>query len=64
MAFVKSTWERFPTDHPVRYVMFSNFVSPDVVEYPDIRELSVMAITESQLGGPLWHMRSVDEPST
>jgi uncharacterized cupin superfamily protein len=51
------------TDAPVRYVFVSNRPSPEVVEYPDTRQLSAMAFTESQLGGPLWDIRTLDEPS-
>ena len=49
------------TDAPVRYVFVSNRPSPEVVEYPDSRQLSAMALTESQLGGPLWDIRTLDE---
>jgi uncharacterized cupin superfamily protein len=50
------------TEEPVRYVMASNRPSPDAVEYPDTRQLSVMAFTDSQLGGRLWDMRTLGEP--
>jgi len=53
------------TDQPVRYLFVSNNASPDAVEYPDAKLLSVMAYTESQFGKPLWHMRVVgkdDQP--
>jgi uncharacterized cupin superfamily protein len=49
------------TDAPVRYVFVSNRPSPEVVEYPDSRQLSAMAFTESQLGGPLWDIRTLEE---
>jgi uncharacterized cupin superfamily protein len=49
------------TDAPVRYVFVSNRPSPEVVEYPDSRQLSAMALTESQLGGPLWDIRTLEE---
>lgn len=49
------------TDEPVRYIMASNLASPDAVEYPDSRQLSVMARTESQTGDPLWDIRTLDE---
>lgn len=48
------------TDEPVRYIMVSNIVSPDAVEYPDTRQLSVMAFTSSQTGEQLWDMRTLD----
>jgi uncharacterized cupin superfamily protein len=51
------------TDEAVRYLMVSNRPSPEAVEYPDTRQLSVMAFTESQLGGRLWDMRTLEEPT-
>jgi uncharacterized cupin superfamily protein len=48
---------------PVRYLMVSTRPSPEAVEYPDSRQISVMAFTESQLGRPLWDIRTLDEPS-
>jgi uncharacterized cupin superfamily protein len=50
------------TDEPVRYLFVSNNATPDAVEYPDTRQLSVMAFTRSQFGNPLWDMRTLDEP--
>jgi hypothetical protein len=41
--------------------MVSNRPSPEAVEYPDTRHMSVMAFTESQLGRPLWDMRTLDD---
>jgi uncharacterized cupin superfamily protein len=55
---------RNETDEPVRYVMMSLRTSPDVVEYPDTHQLSVMALTDSQFGEPLWSMRTLDPPGT
>jgi uncharacterized cupin superfamily protein len=51
------------TDEPVRYVFVSNRPSPEAVEYPDSRQVSVMALTESQLGRPLWDIRTLDDAS-
>ena len=52
------------SDEPVRYLMVSTRPSPEAVEYPDSREISVMAFTHSQLGRPLWDIRTLeDEPS-
>jgi hypothetical protein len=45
----------------VRYLMVANRPSPEAVEYPDSRQLSVMALTESQDGKPLWDIRTLDE---
>ncbi len=50
------------TEAPVRYVMMSIRESPDAVEYPDTRQVSVMALTSSQFGGPLWAMQTLDPP--
>lgn len=49
------------TDEPVRFLFVANRPSPDAVEYPDSRQLSVMAFTESQLGRPLWDIRTLEE---
>jgi len=48
------------TAEPVRYLMVSNRPSPEAVEYPDTRQISVMAFTESQLGQPLWDIRTLE----
>jgi uncharacterized cupin superfamily protein len=48
------------TDEPVRYLMVSNRPSPEAVEYPDLGQVSVMAFTDSQLGGPLWDLRTLE----
>ena len=50
------------TREPVRYVMASNRPSPEAVEYPDSRQLSVMAFTRSQDGRPLWNIRTLEAP--
>jgi uncharacterized cupin superfamily protein len=49
------------TSDPVRYLMASTRPSPEAVEYPDTRQVSVMAFTESQLGGPLWDIRTLED---
>jgi uncharacterized cupin superfamily protein len=54
---------RNETDQPVRYLFVSNRASPDAVEYPDTGLLSVMAFTNSQLGQPLWDMRTLEKPA-
>ncbi len=48
------------SDEPVRYLVMSNRPSPEAVEYPDSRQLSVMAFTDSQLGGRLWDIRTLE----
>jgi len=50
------------TDAPVRFLFVANRPSPEVVEYPDTRQLSAMALTDSQLGGPLWDIRTLEAP--
>ena len=50
------------SSEPVRYLMVSNRSSPEAVEYPDTRQISVMAFTESQLGSPLWDLRTLENP--
>lgn len=50
------------SDESVRYLVAGNRSSPEAVEYPDSRQLSVMAFTESQLGAPLWDIRTLDDP--
>jgi len=49
---------------PVRYLVASNRASPEAVEYPDSRQLSVMAFSDSQFGAPLWDLRTLDEASS
>jgi hypothetical protein len=48
---------------PVRYLMVSNRPPREAVEYPDTRQISVMAFTESQLGRPLWDIRTLEPTS-
>jgi uncharacterized cupin superfamily protein len=50
------------TEEPVRYLMAANRPSPEAVEYPDSRQVSVMALTKSQLGQPLWDIRTLEGP--
>ncbi len=54
---------RNDTDQPARYVVMCNYASPDAVEYPDTRQLSVMAVTDSQFGRRLWDMRTLEDPT-
>ena len=51
------------TDDPVRYLVFANRPSPESVEYPDTKQVSLMARTESQFGRPLWDLRTLEEPN-
>jgi uncharacterized cupin superfamily protein len=45
---------RNETDAPVRFVMISDHPSPEVVEYPDLGQVTAQARTASQTGERLW----------
>jgi uncharacterized cupin superfamily protein len=45
---------RNDTDEPVRYVVAGIRVSPEVAEYPDTKQITAQARTESQSGERLW----------
>ena len=45
---------RNDTESVVRYVMVSDHPSPEVVEYPDLRQITAQAPTGSQTGERLW----------
>jgi uncharacterized cupin superfamily protein len=47
------------TDEPVRYVMASTLQSPEVVEYPDLKQITAQARTGSQTGERLWLIHDV-----
>lgn len=42
------------TSQPVRYLMASTLESPEVVEYPDLNQITAQAHTASQTGERLW----------
>ena len=42
------------TETPVRFVMVSTLTSPEVVEYPDLGQITAQASTGSQTGERLW----------
>jgi uncharacterized cupin superfamily protein len=42
------------TDQPVRYLMASTLASPEVAEYPDLKQITAQAQTRSQTGERLW----------
>jgi uncharacterized cupin superfamily protein len=42
------------TSSPVRYLMASTLVSPEVAEYPDLGQITAQARTGSQTGERLW----------
>jgi uncharacterized cupin superfamily protein len=45
---------RNDTDEKVRYVVAGIRVSPEVVEYPELKQITAQARTESQTGERLW----------
>jgi uncharacterized cupin superfamily protein len=48
------------TDDSVRYLVASTLVSPEVAEYPDLKQITAQARTTSQTGEPLWLIHDVD----
>ena len=50
---------RNDTESAVRYVMASTRVSPEVVEYPDLKQITAQARTGSQTGEGLWLIHDV-----
>ena len=51
------------TDEPVRFLMASTLQSPEVVEYPDLKQITAQARTGSQTGERLWLIHDVEPPS-
>jgi uncharacterized cupin superfamily protein len=51
------------TDEPVRFLMASTLQSPEVVEYPDLKQITAQARTGSQTGDRLWLIHDVAQPS-
>lgn len=51
------------TDESVRYLMVSTLHSPEVVEYPELKQIAAHARTGSQTGERLWLIHDV-EPKT
>ena len=51
------------TDQPVRFLMASTLQSPEVVEYPDLKQITAQARTGSQTGERLWLIHDVEPPS-
>ena len=47
------------TDEPVRLLMASTLVSPEVAEYPDLGQITAQARTGSQTGERLWVIHDV-----
>jgi uncharacterized cupin superfamily protein len=52
---------RNDTDEPVRYVVAGTRVSPEVVEYPDLKQLTAQSRHESMTGEPLFVIHDVKE---
>jgi uncharacterized cupin superfamily protein len=48
------------TDGPVRILMASTLSSPEVAEYPDLRQITAQARTGSMTGERLWLIHDVD----
>jgi uncharacterized cupin superfamily protein len=48
------------TDGPVRILMASTLSSPEVAEYPDLRQITAQANTPSMTGERLWLIHDVD----
>src|SRR6266508_6367897 len=51
---------RNDTEEPVRYLMASTRPSPEVAEYPDLKQITAQAFTASQTGERLWLIHDVD----
>jgi uncharacterized cupin superfamily protein len=52
---------RNETDEPLRYVMASTLSTPEVVEYPDLKQITAQARTASQTGERLWLVYDVPD---
>jgi uncharacterized cupin superfamily protein len=50
---------RNDTDAPVRFLLASDHPSPEVVEYPDLGQVTAQARTGSQTGEQLWLIHDV-----
>ena len=52
---------RNDTDEPVRYVVAGIRVMPEVVEYPELQQITAQAQTTSQTGEHLWLVHDVGD---
>jgi uncharacterized cupin superfamily protein len=52
---------RNDTEEVVRYVVAGIRVTPEVVEYPDTRQITAQARTESQTGERLWFVHDLKD---
>ena len=50
---------RNDTDEPVRFIVAGTRVSPEVVEYPDLKQITAQAPQGSQTGERLWLIHDV-----
>lgn len=48
------------TDEPVRFLIASTLPSPEVGEYPDLKQITAQARTASQTGERLWLIHDVE----
>ena len=53
---------RNDTDEPVRFFVAGIRVSPEVVEYPDLNQITAQAPTASQTGERLWFIHDLKTP--
>ena len=51
------------TDDPARLLVASTLQSPEVAEYPDLKQVTVQAQTGSQTGERLWFVHDVEPTS-
>ena len=54
---------RNDTQELVRYIVAGIRVSPEVVEYPDVKKLTAQARTNSQTGERLWIIHDAETES-
>ena len=52
---------RNDTDEPVRFVVTGIRVSPEVAEYPDTKQITAQARTDSQTGERLWVVHDLSD---
>lgn len=55
---------RNDSDEPVRFVVAGIRVSPEVVEYPDTKQITAQSRMESQNGEQLWVVHDLDDSTT
>jgi uncharacterized cupin superfamily protein len=55
---------RNDTDEPVRFVIAGIRVSPEVVEYPDTKQITAQSRNDSQTGDRLWFVHDLEDGTT